>query len=83
MIAPAEEIATRERIELEGMKQKTELAPLRTEFFQANYAKAAELAELLKSSSGTGGLLSERGSVTVDARTNTLLINDTADQHRI
>ncbi len=80
MIAPAEEIATRERIELEGMKQKTELAPLRTEFFQANYAKAAELAELLKSASGTGGLLSERGSVTVDARTNTLLINDTADQ---
>ncbi len=80
MIAPAEEIATRERIELEGMKQKTELAPLRTEFFQANYAKAAELAELLQSSTGTGGLLSERGSVTVDARTNTLLINDTADQ---
>ncbi len=80
MIAPAEEIATRERIELEGMKQKTELAPLRTEFFQANYAKASELAELLKSSTGAGGLLSERGSVTVDERTNTLLINDTADQ---
>jgi type IV pilus assembly protein PilQ len=78
MIAPAEEIATRERIELEGMKQKTELAPLRTEFFQANYAKAAELAELLASESG--GMLTERGSVTVDERTNTLLINDTIDQ---
>lgn len=78
MIAPAEEIANRERIELEGMKQKVELAPLRTEFFQANYAKAAELAELLKS--GTGSILSERGSVSIDARTNTLLINDTADQ---
>ena len=78
MIAPAEEIAARERIELEGMKQKTELAPLRTEYFQANYAKAAELALLLQSS--TGGMLSERGSVTVDERTNTLLINDTADQ---
>lgn len=78
MIAPAEEIANRERIELEGMKQKTELAPLRTEYFQANYAKAAELALLLQSE--TGGMLSERGSVTVDARTNTLLINDTADQ---
>ena len=78
MIAPAEEIANRERIELEGMKQKTELAPLRTEFFQANYAKAAELSELLKS--GTGSILSERGSVSVDERTNTLLINDTADQ---
>ena len=78
MIAPAEEIANRERIELEGMKQKTELAPLRTEFFQANYAKAAELATLLQSD--TGGLLTERGSVTVDERTNTLLINDTTDQ---
>lgn len=77
MVAPAEEIATRERVELEGMKQKTELAPLRTEFFQANYAKASELAELLGSSEG--GLLTERGTVTVDDRTNTLLINDTAD----
>jgi len=78
MIAPAEEIANRERIELEGLKQKTELAPLRTEYFQANYAKASELAALLQSQ--TGGMLSERGSVTVDVRTNTLLINDTADQ---
>ncbi|MFK7993026.1 MAG: type IV pilus secretin PilQ [Granulosicoccus sp.] len=78
MIAPAEEISTRERIELEGMKQKTELAPLRTEYFQANYAKASELALLLQSN--TGGMLTERGSVTVDDRTNTLLINDTVDQ---
>jgi len=78
MIAPAEEIATRERIELEGMKQKTELAPIRTEFFQANYAKASELATLLQSAAG--GLLSERGAVSVDDRTNTLLISDTTDQ---
>jgi len=77
MIAPAEEIANRERIELEGMKQKTELAPLRTEYFQANYAKASELAALLQSAEG--GMLSERGSVSVDDRTNTLLINDTVD----
>jgi len=78
MIAPAEEIANRERIELEGMKQKTELAPLRTEFFQANYAKASELAALLQTKDG--GMLTERGSVSVDERTNTLLINDTVDQ---
>lgn len=78
MVAPAEEIANRERIELEGMKQKTELAPLRTEFFQANYAKAAELATLLQSE--TGQLLSERGTVTVDERTNTMLIHDTSDR---
>lgn len=78
MIAPAEEIANRERIELESLKQKTELAPLRTEFFQANYAKAADLAELLQSEEG--GMMTERGSVSVDERTNTLLINDTVEQ---
>ena len=78
MVAPADEIAQREQAELESMKQKTELAPLRTEFFQANYAKASELAELMNS--GTGSILSDRGSVTVDDRTNTLLINDTAEQ---
>lgn len=78
MVAPAQEIAERERIELEGMKQKTELAPLRTEFFQANYAKASELATLLQSEAGQ--LLSERGTVTVDERTNTMLIHDTSDR---
>ncbi len=79
LVAPAEEIAARERLELEGMKQKVELAPIRTEFFQANYAKASELAELLRTQNG-GGMLSERGSVSVDDRTNTLLISDTSDQ---
>lgn len=78
MIAPAEEIATREQIELEALKQKTELAPLRTEFFQANYAKALDLADLLKSKDG--GIMTERGTVSVDDRTNTLLINDTVEQ---
>ena len=78
MIAPAEDIATREQAELEGQQKKIELAPLRTEYFQANYAKASDLAELLKSE--TGGLLTERGSVSVDDRTNTLLINDTVEQ---
>ena len=78
MVAPAEEVAERERVELESQKQKTELAPLRTEYFQANYAKAEELAALLQSA--TGRLLSERGTVTVDDRTNTLLLNDTADR---
>ncbi|MGK0321304.1 MAG: type IV pilus assembly protein PilQ, partial [Granulosicoccus sp.] len=81
MIAPAEEIANREKIELEALKQKIELAPLRTEFFQANYAKAKDLAELLKSKDG--GIMTERGTVSVDERTNTLLINDTVDQLQI
>ena len=78
MIAPADEVAERERVELEAQKAKTELAPLRTEYFQANYAKAEELAALLQSA--TGRLLSERGTVTVDERTNTMLINDTAER---
>lgn len=78
MVAPAEEIAQRERIELEAEQQKVELSPLRTEFFQVNYADAMEFGSLLKAESG--GVLSERGSVTIDERTNTLLISDTSEK---
>lgn len=81
MVAPASEIAEREKVEMEALKQKVELAPLRTEFFQANYAKAKDLALLLKSKDG--GILTDRGMVSVDERTNTLLINDTVDQLEI
>ena len=77
MVAPQEEIATREKLELEAQQQLKELAPLRTEFVQINYAKANELANLLKAESNN--LLSERGNVTVDQRTNTLLVQDTAN----
>ncbi len=76
MIAPTEEIAAREQLELESQQKIQELAPLRSEFVQVNYAKAADLATLLKSSENR--LLSERGNVTVDKRTNTLLLQDTA-----
>ncbi len=75
-IAPNEEIAAREKLELESQQQVEELAPLRSEFMEINYAKASELAELLKDSDNS--LLSERGQVSVDDRTNTLLIQDTA-----
>ena len=75
MVAPADEIANRERLELENSRQVSELAPMQTEFIQVNYAKAADISELL---SAEQGLLSSRGSVTVDSRTNTLLIQDTA-----
>jgi type IV pilus assembly protein PilQ len=76
IVAPAEEIAAREQKALEAVKAMQTLEPLRSEFIQVNYAKASELAELMK---GTGGksLLSERGSVAIDARTNTLLVSDT------
>ncbi len=75
-IAPNEEIAAREKLELESQQQVEELAPLRSEFMEINYASAANLAELLKDGDNT--LLSERGQVSVDERTNTLLIQDTA-----
>jgi type IV pilus assembly protein PilQ len=76
MVAPTEEIAAREKLELESQKQVEELAPLHSELIQINYAKAADLADLLKSEENR--LLSERGNVTIDARTNTLLVQDTA-----
>jgi type IV pilus assembly protein PilQ len=75
-VAPSEEIAAREKLELEAQQQVQELAPLRSEFIQVNYARAGDLAELFKSSDNS--LLSERGNVTVDERTNNLLVQDTA-----
>jgi type IV pilus assembly protein PilQ len=77
MVAPSEEIAAREKLELEAQKQIVELAPLETEFMQVNYAKAADIAGLLKAEGNS--LLTERGNVTVDERTNTLLVRDTRD----
>ncbi|MGD8909153.1 MAG: secretin N-terminal domain-containing protein, partial [Chromatiales bacterium] len=75
MVAPTEEIAAREQLELESQQKIEELAPLRSDFIQVNYAKAEDLAALLKSEENR--LLSERGNVTVDTRTNTLLVQDT------
>ncbi|MGE0580863.1 MAG: type IV pilus secretin PilQ [Steroidobacteraceae bacterium] len=78
IVAPADELAAREKADLAAKKDIQELAPLRSEYLQVNYAKAGDLAELIKSQGGS--LLSERGSVAVDARTNTLLLQDTADK---
>ncbi|OED35577.1 hypothetical protein AB833_30095 [Chromatiales bacterium (ex Bugula neritina AB1)] len=77
MVAPTGEIAAQETAEREAAQKAIELEPLRTEFVQVNYAKATEVAAILKSDSG--GLLSDRGSVTIDDRTNTILVNDTSD----
>ena len=78
LIAPSEEIAAREKLELESQKQIEELAPLYSDFIQINYAKAVDIAELLKSDDSS--LLSERGKATIDNRTNTLLVQDTAEK---
>ena len=75
MVAPTEEIAAREQLELESQQKIEELAPLKSDFIQVNYAKADDLALLLKSEENR--LMSERGNVTVDSRTNTLLVQDT------
>jgi len=76
LVAPAEEIAAREKIELEAVKQVEELAPLLSEYVQLRYAKATDIASLLTSESG---LMSARGTAVVDERTNTLLMKDTGD----
>lgn len=78
LVGPADEIVAREQKELESKQQIAELAPLRSELIQVNYAKAADIATLLQGQNAT--ILSERGTVTIDERTNTLLVNDTADK---
>ena len=78
-IAPTEEVTARERLELEAAKQREELVALRSDIIQVNYAKAADLQALIKASSGDDSatsLMSARGQVTADARTNTLLVQD-------
>ena len=80
IVAPAEEIAARETADLEARQAINELEPLYSEFLQVNYAKAADLATLIGGSEGGNSMLSERGSVGIDDRTNTLLVQDTAER---
>ena len=84
-IAPKDELAIKEQAELEAGKKKTELEPLRTQSFQLNYAKATDIASSLASTSGAAGggaqgqssrLLSPRGSVIAEQRTNQLFVTD-------
>jgi type IV pilus assembly protein PilQ len=95
MIAPAAEIAERERQELSTRKQLEELAPLRTEYLRVRYANASEMFALFGGRSGgsgasasaggrgnqsTGSVLSDRGQAIVDERTNSIIVTDTADR---
>lgn len=96
MVAPAAEIAERERQELASRKQLQELAPLRTEYIRVRYANAKEMFELFRgeengqgSGAGagsqggnraTGSVLSERGEAIVDERTNSIILTDTAER---
>jgi type IV pilus assembly protein PilQ len=84
LVAPADEIAARERLELEAANQNEQLVPLRSEYIQISYAKAADLQTMITSGINTNSgannasnsLLSQRGSVSIDVRTNTLIIQD-------
>jgi len=86
IVAPADELSAREKAELSAKKDIQALEPLHSEYLQVNYAKAADIAALLKGStvaagsSGNNSVLSARGTVAVDNRTNTLLLQDTADR---
>lgn len=88
-VAPAEEIATQEQQALDATRQAEALAPLQTEYVQVNYADAANILTLLTgSSTGTpigetaspSGVLSSRGTATVDSRTNIIIIRDVAEK---
>jgi len=76
LVAPIAELAAQEKLELEARKQIIELAPVISETIQVNYAKAGELVPLLETKGNS--LLSDRGNVTFDERTNKILIQDTS-----
>ncbi|WP_261377659.1 type IV pilus secretin PilQ [Vreelandella titanicae] len=83
VVAPASELADFERQELEARNQRETLSPLVTEFIEIKYSRAEDLAQLLRGGDEDGfGLLTERGRVSVDKRTNTLLVQDAAEQVR-
>jgi type IV pilus assembly protein PilQ len=86
IIGPTAELASREKAELAARKEVQELSPVRTEFMQVNYAKVADLQKLIRptgaGAAGGGGkntMLSARGTLSIDERTNTLLVQDTAE----
>lgn len=81
LVAPAAEIAERERQEIEANKQIAELAPLRSEFIRIRYAKAADIVGLFAAGSQDGGsLISSRGSIIVENRTNSLIVTETSSK---
>jgi type IV pilus assembly protein PilQ len=85
IIGPTEELANREKAELAAHKEVQDLSPIRSEFMTVNYAKVADLAKMIRptgagaAGGGKNTLLSNRGSISIDERTNTLLVQDTAE----
>jgi type IV pilus assembly protein PilQ len=77
LVAPADEIAAREKLELETTKQIAELEPVRLDIIQVNYAKASDIVALIEADEE---LISSRGFVSSDARTNTISVRETAEK---
>ena len=77
LVAPADEIAAREKLELETTKQIAELAPVRLDIIQVNYAKAADVVALIEADKE---LISDRGFVSSDVRTNTISVRETTEK---
>jgi type IV pilus assembly protein PilQ len=77
LVAPADEIAAREKLELQTSKQVAELAPVKLEIIQVNYAKAKDIVKLLKADKE---LISSRGFISSDERTNTISVRETAEK---
>ena len=77
LVAPADEIAAREKLELETTKQIAELAPVRLDIIQVNYAKAGDIVGLIKADKE---LISDRGFVSSDARTNTISVRESSEK---
>jgi type IV pilus assembly protein PilQ len=80
IIGPTDELASREKAELAARREVQELSPVRSEFLQVNYAKVSDLAKLIKSQNPKDSMLSPRGSLSIDDRTNTLLVQDTVEK---
>ena len=80
IIGPTEELANREKAELSARREVQDLSPVHSEYLQVNYAKVSDLAKLIKSGSGKDSMLSSRGTLSIDERTNTLLVQDTAEK---
>ncbi|MBV1879245.1 MAG: type IV pilus secretin PilQ [Pseudomonadales bacterium] len=80
MVAPAAELAAREKLELESRQQISDLAPLRTEFIEVRYASAAEIFNLFETKEDGDGMFLGRGSVIVDERTNSIILTETAEK---
>jgi type IV pilus assembly protein PilQ len=80
IIGPTAELASREKAELAARREVQDLSPTHTEFMQVNYAKVSDLSKLIKAAGGKDSMLSPRGTLSIDERTNTLLVQDTADK---